>query len=448
MSTRIFTGHTEFFPGIGRIPYEGPDSDNPLAFKAYDEDRVVGRKTMREHLRLSVCYWHTFLGTGNDPFGPGTRTYPWSIRPDPTDQARDRIDAAFELISKLGVPYYCFHDRDLAPEGASVADSERRLAAMVDMARERQDATGIRLLWGTANLFSHPRYMNGAATNPEFDVVAHAGAQVKAALDATVALDGENYVFWGGREGYSCLFNTEIGRELDHMARFLSMARDYGRSIGFEGTFLIEPKPMEPMYHQYDSDAAAVVGFLRHYGLAGDFKVNVEANHATLAGKSFGHELKVCADAGLLGSIDANRGNPQNGWDTDQFATNLYDAVDALLVVLADGGFRTGGLNFDAKLRRESTELEDLFIAHIGGIDTFARALSIANDLLERSPLTADRQARYASFDEGRGRDFEAGRLTLKDLRDHAEAVGEPATISGRQECIENLINDRIARGR
>ena len=446
MSTKPFIGHTEFFPGIGRVPFEGPDSDNPLAFKAYDENRVVGSKTMREHLRFSVCYWHTFLGTGNDPFGPGTRRYPWAIRPDPMDQARDRIDAAFEFVSKLGVPFYCLHDRDLAPEGASVAESESRLASMVELAGERQQATGLRLLWGTANLFSHPRYMNGAATNPEFDVVAHAGAQVKAALDATVALGGENYVFWGGREGYSCLFNTEIGRELDHLARFLSMARDYGRSIGFEGTFLIEPKPMEPMYHQYDSDAAAVVGFLRHYGLTNDFKVNVEANHATLAGKSFGHELKVCADAGLLGSIDANRGNPQNGWDTDQFPTNLYDAVDALLVVLADGGFGTGGLNFDAKLRRESADPEDLFIAHIGGIDTFARALLIANDLLESSPLTADRRARYASFDRGKGRDFEAGRLTLADLRDHAADIGEPASISGKQELIENLINDRIAR--
>lgn len=446
MSTKTFIGHTEFFPGIGRIPYEGPESDNPLAFKAYDEDRVVGDKTMREHLRFSVCYWHSFLGAGDDPFGPGTRQFPWAIRPDPMDQARDRIDAAFEFISKLGVPYYCFHDRDLAPEGANVAESEERLAALVELARERQTATGIRLLWGTANLFSHPRYMNGAATNPEFDVVAHAGAQVKAALDATVALGGENYVFWGGREGYACLFNTEIGRELDHMARFLGMARDYGRSIGFRGRFLIEPKPMEPMYHQYDSDAAAVVGFLRHYDLAGDFKVNVEANHSTLAGKSFGHELKVCADAGLLGSIDANRGNPQNGWDTDQFATNLYDAVDALLVVLADGGFSTGGLNFDAKLRRESTDLEDLFLAHIGGIDTFARALVIAHDLLENSPLGAARHDRYASFDRGPGKDFEAGRLTLADLREHAANAGEPVTVSGKQEWIENLINDRIAR--
>jgi len=446
LSTKLFIGHTDFFPGVGRIPFEGPQSDNPLAFKAYDENRIVGKKTMREHLRLSVCYWHTFLGTGADPFGPGTRVYPWDLRPDPMDKARDRLDAAFEFISKLGVPYYCFHDRDLAPEGSSIAESEQRLSQMVEHAAERQKATGIELLWGTANLFSHPRYMNGAATNPDFDVVAHAGAQVKAALDATAALNGVNYVFWGGREGYSCLFNTEIGRELDHMARFLSMARDYGRSIGFRGTFLIEPKPMEPMYHQYDSDAAAVVGFLRHYGLTDDFKVNVEANHATLAGKSFGHELKVCADAGLLGSIDANRGNPQNGWDTDQFATNLYDAVDALLVVLGNGGFTSGGLNFDAKLRRESTDLQDMFIAHIGGIDTFARALLIAHELLETSGLTAMRQRRYSSFDSGRGHSFEQGRLSLTDLRDHAAAAGEPAPISGKQELIENLINDAIAR--
>jgi len=446
MSSDIFIGHTEFFPGIDRIPYEGPDSDNPLAFKAYDATRVIDGKTMREHLRFSVCYWHTFLGTGNDPFGPGTRDYPWSARSNRIDEARDRIDAAFEFISKLGVPFYCFHDRDLAPEGESVAESENNLAQMVELARQRQDATGIRLLWGTANLFSHPRYMNGAATNPQFDIVAHAGAQVKAALDATTALGGENYVFWGGREGYSCLLNTEIGRELDHMARFLSMARDYGRSIGFTGTFLIEPKPMEPMYHQYDSDAAAVVGFLRHYGLTADFKINVEANHATLAGKSFGHELKLCTDAGLLGSIDANRGNAQNGWDTDQFATNLYDAVEALLIVLADGGFRTGGLNFDAKLRRESTDLEDLFIAHIGSIDTFSRALLIAHDLLENSALTADRRERYASFNDGRGKSFEADDLTLADLRNHAVSIGETVRISGKQERIENLINDRIAR--
>ena len=443
-----FIGEREYFPGIGRIPFEGPDSDNPLAFKAYDENRRVGGKTMRDHLRFAVCYWHTFCAAGADPFGPGTRDYPWAEKSDSMARARDRLDAAFELFTKLGVPYYCFHDRDLAPEGASVGESEKNLAALADLARERQDATGVKLLWGTANLFSHPRYMNGAATNPNFDVVAHAGAQVKAALDATVALGGENYVFWGGREGYSYLFNTDTGRELEHMARFLAMARDYGRSIGFKGTFLVEPKPMEPMYHQYDVDAQTVIGFLRQHGLDGDFKLNVEANHATLAGKSFAHELQMAADAELLGSIDANRGNPQNGWDTDQFPTDLYDAVHAMLVVQSAGGFTTGGLNFDARVRRESTAPEDLFMAHIGGMDTFARGLAIAHELLERSPLMTERRRRYASFDRGTGRAFEAGELTLTDLRDHAASSGEPEQLSGRQERWENLVNDYMARGR
>ncbi|HZD52765.1 MAG TPA: xylose isomerase, partial [Woeseiaceae bacterium] len=306
MTNTQHIGDREFFPGIKRIPYEGPESDNPLAFKAYDENRVVGGKTMKEHLRFSVCYWHTFCAEGADPFGPGTQRRPWKAPGDPMRRAEAKMDAAFELFSKLGVPFYCFHDRDMAPEGATVPESEENLNRMVSLAKERQEATGLRLLWGTANLFSHPRYMNGAATNPDFTVVAHAAAQVKAALDATVELGGQNYVFWGGREGYSYLFNTATKRELDHLAMFLSLARDYGRSIGFQGTFLVEPKPMEPMYHQYDADAQTVIGFLRQYGLDGDFKLNVEANHATLAGHSFAHELQMCADAGLLGSIDAN----------------------------------------------------------------------------------------------------------------------------------------------
>ncbi|HEX7061322.1 MAG TPA: xylose isomerase [Woeseiaceae bacterium] len=446
MSQQIHIGRREYFPGIGRIAYEGPESDNPLAFKAYDENRVVGGKTLREHLRFAVCYWHTFCAEGADPFGPGTQPRPWKAATDPLTRAEDKMDAAFELFSKLGVPFYCFHDRDMAPEGATVAESEQLLARTVEMAKQRQKDTGVRLLWGTANLFSHPRYMNGAATNPDFAVVTHAAAQVKAALDATVALGGENYVFWGGREGYAYLFNTLTRRELDHLAMFLSLARDYGRSIGFKGTFLVEPKPMEPMYHQYDSDAQIVIGFLRHYGLAGDFKVNVEANHATLAGHSFAHELQMCADAGLLGSIDANRGNPQNGWDTDQFPTDLYDAVQAMLVVLGNGGFGTGGLNFDAKVRRESTDLEDIFIAHIGGMDTFARGLVIAYDLLTNSPLPGFRKERYASFDAGRGRDFEAGKLTLADLAALAAANGEPEIRSGKQEWLENIVNDYIRR--
>ena len=446
MSTAPFIASREFFPGIDRIQYEGPESDNPLAFKAYDAEKIVGGKTMRDHLRFSICYWHTFCAEGGDPFGPGTRSYPWKEKRDPMAAAEDKLDAAFEFFTKMGVPFFCFHDRDIAPEGSSVAESERNLERMVELARQRQAATGIKLLWGTANVFSHPRYMNGASTNPDFNVVAHAGAQVKAALDATVALGGQNYVFWGGREGYSSLFNTSTARELDHLARFLSMARDYGRSIGFEGTFLIEPKPMEPMYHQYDADAQTVIGFLRHYGLAGDFKLNVEANHATLAGHSFAHELQMAADAGLLGSVDANRGNPQNGWDTDQFPTDLYDAVQAMLVLLGDGGFETGGFNFDAKIRRESTDPEDMFIAHIGGMDTFARGLLIAHDILENSPLPEFRRQRYASFDNGPGSAFESGKLSLTDLRDHAEKSGEPAQISGRQEWVENLFNDYIFR--
>jgi xylose isomerase len=446
MSHHIHIGKREYFPGIGRIPYEGPESDNPLAFKAYDENRVVGGKTMREHLRFAVCYWHTFCAEGADPFGPGTHRHPWKAAADPLRRAEDKMDAAFEFFSKLGVPFYCFHDRDMAPEGATVAESEKNLARMVELAKERQRETGVRLLWGTANLFSHPRYMNGAATNPDFAVVAHAAAQVKAMLDATVELGGENYVFWGGREGYSYLFNTLTKRELDHLAMFLSLARDYGRSIGFKGTFLVEPKPMEPMYHQYDSDAQTVIGFLQQYGLAGDFKLNVEANHSTLAGHSFAHELQMAADAGLLGSIDANRGNPQNGWDTDQFPTDLYDAVQAMLVVLEDGGFKTGGLNFDAKVRRESTDLEDMFIAHIGGMDTFARGLLIAHELLTSSPLREFRRQRYASFDSGPGRDFEAGKLTLADLRAFAAKNGEPEQRSGKQEWLENIVNDYIRR--
>jgi len=446
MSSKPFTGRREFFPGIGAIPYEGPESVNPLAFKAYDANLRVGGKTMREHLRFSVAYWHSFCADGGDPFGPGTRVYPWKQRGQALDNAEDKLDAAFEFCTKLGVPYYCFHDRDIAPEGTTVAESEQYLQHIVELAGERQRETGLKLLWGTANVFSHPRYMNGAATNPDFNVVAHAGAQVKAALDATVALGGQNYVFWGGREGYSCLFNTDPGRELEHLARFLSMARDYGRSIGFDGTYLIEPKPMEPMYQQYDADALTVIGFLRHHGLAGDFKINVENNHATLAGHSFAHELRMCADAGLLGSIDANRGNPQNGWDTDQFPTDLNDAVQAMLVVLDNGGLGSGGLNFDARVRRESTRPEDLFIAHIGGMDAFARGLLVAHAIREGGSLRDFVGRRYASFDSGPGRAFAAGELTLGDLRDHAAANGEPEQVSGQQEWVENLMNDYLAR--
>ncbi|MAT91102.1 MAG: xylose isomerase [Halioglobus sp.] len=441
MSQDYFRGDREYFPGIGCIPFEGPESDNPLAFKFYQRERVIGDKTMQEHLRFAVCYWHTFCAKGSDPFGVDTQVFPWDEPADPMAAARARMDAAFEFFTKLGVPYYCFHDRDMAPEGADVAGSERNLAAMVALAAERQAETGVKLLWGTANLFGHPRYMNGAATNPDFAVLTHAAAQVKAALDATVELGGENYVFWGGREGYASLLNTDTRRETEHLARFLDKAREYARSIGFRGTFLVEPKPMEPSKHQYDFDAQTVIGFLRQYGLAGDFKVNVEANHATLAGHSFAHELQMCTDAGLLGSIDANRGDPQNGWDTDQFPTDLYDAVHAMLVVLAGGGLGSGGLNFDAKVRRESVDMEDIFIGHIGGMDTFARALETAHRLRANGALEQHRAARYASFDAGQGARFESGELGLAELRDLAAESGEPERVSGRQEWYENLIN-------
>jgi len=447
MSRTVFTGDTEFFPGIGQIQHDGPESGNPLAFKTYDRERVVAGKTMEEHLRFAVCYWHNFCANGGDPFGPGTREQAWAVKSDPHERSKDRMDAAFEFCTKLNVPFWCFHDFDMAWEGGRVAESEKNIQVMVDMASERQAATGMKLLWGTANMFSNPRYMNGASTNPDFEVVTYAASQVKAALDATVELGGQNYVFWGGREGYAYLQNTDTKRELEHMAMFLGKARDYGRSIGFEGTFLIEPKPMEPMYHQYDFDAQTVTGFLREHGLAGDFKLNIEANHATLAGHTFAHDLQMSADAGLLGSIDANRGNPQNGWDTDQFPSDLYDTVHAMMVVLEAGGIGSGGMNFDAKLRRESTDLEDLFIAHIGGMDAFARGLVIADRIIGDKRYAPLKGGRYASFDSGDGQRFVKGELSLTDLRDLAAASGEPAQISGKQELLENLINDAIVRG-
>lgn len=448
MSNNFFKGGKEYFPGIGKIKYEGPESDNPMAFKAYDEKRMVGGKSMKDHLRFAACYWHTFCWDGGDPFGPGTRDLPWKASSDPMKAAHDKMDAAFEFFTKLSIPYYCFHDRDMSPEGSSVAESENNLKQLVAMAKERQQETGMKLLWGTANVFSNARYMNGASTNPNFEVLAHAAAQVKAALDATVELGGENYVFWGGREGYACLYNTDTKRELEHMARFLTAARDYGRSIGFTGKFLIEPKPMEPMYHQYDVDAQTVIGFLRHHDLDKDFALNIEANHATLAGHTFMHDLQMSADAGLLGSIDANRGNPQNGWDTDQFPTDLYDTVQAMLVVLSFGGFKTGGLNFDAKVRRESIDLDDMFISHIGGMDAFARGLLIAHDIMQDSVFKNVKKQRYASYDSGAGKQFEEGKLDLAALRDLAASNGEPKKISGKQEMLENIVNDYLCRTR
>jgi xylose isomerase len=440
----ITTGSKEFFPGIGKIRYEGPQSDNPFAYKWYDENRVVAGKTMKEFLRFAVCYWHTFCNTGADPFGPGTKKFPWDIAGDAVQRAKDKMDAAFEFITKLGVPYYCFHDIDLVDEGNSIKEYESHLQAIVDYAKQKQAASGVKLLWGTANVFSNPRYMNGASTNPDFSVVAYAGTQVKNALDATIALGGENYVFWGGREGYMSLLNTNMKREVDHLGRFLNMAKDYARKQGFKGVFFIEPKPCEPTKHQYDYDSATVIGFLREYGLDKDFKINVEVNHATLAGHTFQHELQVAADAGMLGSIDANRGDYQNGWDTDQFPMNLNELVESVLIILEAGGFGGGGVNFDAKTRRNSTDLEDIFHAHIGGMDAFARALVIADNILQQSLYKKIRADRYSSFDSGKGKEYEDGKLKLEDLRDFAIANGEPQQRSGRQEWLENIINQYI----
>lgn len=441
----VLIGKKEYFKGIGKIPYEGRESDNPLAFKFYDENKVVAGKTMKEHLRFAVCYWHTFCGTGADPFGPGTKVFPWDAKSNPLDAAHDKMDAAFEFITKLGVPYYCFHDVDMvSEEGANLLIYRKRLDKISDYALKKQAASGVKLLWGTANLFSHPRYMNGASTNPDFDVVTYAGAQVKNAIDTTIKLSGENYVFWGGREGYMSLLNTNMKRELDHMARFLHAAKDYARANGFTGTFFIEPKPAEPSKHQYDYDSATVLGFLREYDLMDDFKINIEVNHATLALHTFQHELEVAAAANALGSIDANRGDYQNGWDTDQFPNNLNELTEAMLSIIEAGGFQGGGINFDAKTRRNSTDLEDIFYAHIGGMDNFARALLIANDILTKSPYKKMRDNRYASFDSGKGKEFEDGQLTLEDLSRLAHQNGEPAQISGRQELFENIINQYI----
>lgn len=441
---KITTGSTSYFPDIDEISFEGRDSSNPLAFNYYDADRKVGDKTMKEHLRFAVAYWHTLCERGGDPFGTGTRLWPWMTYENPLDRARAKMDAAFEFITKLGVPYYCFHDVDVVDEGDSIAETEQRLQKMVEYARQKQEESGVKLLWGTANLFSHPRYMNGAATNPDFNVLAYAATQVKHAIDATIALGGENYVFWGGREGYMSLLNTNMKRERDHLAQFLHAAKDYGRENGFEGTFLIEPKPMEPTKHQYDFDTATVIGFLNEYGLQDAFKVNIEVNHAILAKHTFEHELQVAADAGMLGSIDANRGDYQNGWDTDQFPADIFEVTQAMLVILENGGFDTGGINFDAKIRRNSTDLEDLFYAHIGGMDIMARALLTADKILEESPYREFRKQRYASFDSGKGAAFEKGELSLEELKEVARERGEPEQISGRQEYLENLINQYI----
>ena len=437
-------GNKEYFKGIGDIKFEGKESDNPLAFKYYNPDQVVAGKTMREHFKFAIAYWHTFCGQGADPFGPGTQNFEWDQSADPIQAAKDKADAAFEFISKMGFDYFCFHDFDLIQEGATFAESEKRLSIITDYLKEKKADSGIKLLWGTANCFSNPRYMNGAATNPDFNVVARAGGQIKLALDATIALGGENYVFWGGREGYMSLLNTDMGRELDHMAQFLGMARDYARAQGFEGTFFIEPKPMEPSKHQYDFDTATAIGFLREYGLEKDFKINIEVNHATLAQHTFQHELAVAAKAGMLGSIDANRGDYQNGWDTDQFPNNIQETTEAMLVFLKAGGLQGGGVNFDAKIRRNSTDLDDVFHAHIGGADTFARALLTADRIISSSAYEKMLAERYSSFDSGKGKDFENGKLNLEALYKIAQENGELKLQSGKQELFENIINQYI----
>src|SRR5476651_1842249 len=441
---KIVTGDTEFFKGIGQVKYEGVGSDNPLAFRWYDENKVVAGKTMKEYLRFAGAYWHSFVGNGSDPFGEPTHIFEWNKKTDAVERAKDKMDAAFEFLTKMNLPYYCFHDVDVVDYTNDINENDKRLQALVEYAKQKQAASGVKLLWGTANLFSNRRYMNGAITNPDFHVLAHGAAQVKAALDATIALKGENYVFWGGREGYMTLLNTDMKREQEHFAKFLHTAKDYARKQGFKGTFFIEPKPCEPSKHQYDYDAATVLGFLRQYDLLKDFKLNLEVNHATLAGHTFQHELQVATDAGMLGSIDANRGDYQNGWDTDQFPNNITEIVEAMLVILDGTGLQGGGINFDAKIRRNSTDPADLFYAHIGGMDIFARALIIADSILQKSDYKKIRTERYASFDSGKGKDFENGKLSLEDLRAFAIANGEPKTLSGKQEYLENLINNYI----
>lgn len=440
----IVTGQKEFFSGIGKIAFEGQGSDNPLAFRWYEENKTVAGKPMKEWLRFACAYWHSFCGSGADPFGEPTHIFPWDVKTDPVERAKDKADAAFEFITKLGLPYYCFHDVDAVEYTNDISENDRRLAAITAYFSEKQKASGVKLLWGTANLFSNRKYMNGAATNPDFLVLTHAAAQVKAALDATIALGGENYVFWGGREGYMSLLNTDMKREKEHLAKFLHTAKDYARANGFKGRFFIEPKPCEPSKHQYDYDCETVIGFLREYDLLNDFSLNIEVNHATLAGHTFQHELQVAADAGLLGSMDANRGDYQNGWDTDQFPNNINELTEAMLVILEAGGFNGGGINFDAKIRRNSTDPEDLFHAHIGGMDAFARSLIIADKVLQYSDYKKIRSDRYASYDSGKGKEFEEGKLSLEALRSYAMENGVPAVRSGKQEYLENIINRYI----
>ena len=431
----------EYFPTIGKIPFEGAESKNPLAFHYYDPERVVLGKKMKDWLKFAMAWWHTLGQASGDQFGGQTRSYEWDKAECPVQRAKDKVDAGFEIMQKLGIKYFCFHDVDLVEEGATIEEYEARMKEITDYVAQKMKGTDIKLLWGTANVFGHKRYMNGAATNPDFDVVARAAVQIKNAIDATIKLGGTNYVFWGGREGYTSLLNTQMQREKDHLAKMLTAARDYARAKGFKGTFLIEPKPMEPTKHQYDVDTETVIGFLRANGLEKDFKVNIEVNHATLAGHTFEHELAVAVDNGMLGSIDANRGDAQNGWDTDQFPVDVWDLTQAMLQIIRNGGLGNGGSNFDAKLRRNSTDPEDIFIAHISGMDAMARGLLNAAAIVEESPIPAMVKERYASFDSGKGKEFEDGKLGLEDLVAYAKANGEPKQTSGKQELYETLLN-------
>ncbi len=431
----------EYFPGIGKIKFEGKDSKNPLAYRYYDAEKVVLGKKMKDWFKFAMAWWHTLCAEGGDQFGGGTKKFPWNTATDPVQAAKDKADAGFEIMQKLGVEYFCFHDVDLVSEAATIEEYEANMKEIVAYLKQKMAETGIKNLWGTANVFGHARYMNGAATNPDFDVVARAAVQIKNAIDATIELGGTNYVFWGGREGYMSILNTNQKREKEHLAMMLTLARDYARAKGFKGTFLVEPKPMEPTKHQYDVDSETVIGFLRAHGLDKDFKLNIEVNHATLAGHTFEHELAVAVDNGMLGSIDANRGDYQNGWDTDQFPIDNYDLTLAMMQIIRNGGLGNGGTNFDAKTRRNSTDLEDIFIAHISAMDAMARAFESAAAILTESPLPGMLKDRYASFDAGKGADFENGRMTLEEVVDYAKAKGEPAQTSGKQELYEAIVN-------
>ena len=437
-------GNVEYYKGIGDIKFEGKNSTNPFSFKYYDPNKIVAGRALKDHFKFAIAYWHSFCGQGTDPFGSATQNFLWDKSQDPYQAAKDKADAAFEFITKMGFDYFCFHDFDLIEEGVSLKESENRLLFITDYIKIKQKESGVKVLWGTANCFSNPQYMNGAATNPDFDVLARAGGQVKLALDTTIALNGENYVFWGGREGYMSLLNTDMKRELDHLGKFLSISRDYARSQGFKGNFFIEPKPMEPTKHQYDFDTATAIGFLKEYGLEKDFKINIEVNHATLAQHTFQHELTVAAKSNMLGSIDANRGDYQNGWDTDQFPNNLYETTEAMLVFLQSGGLQGGGVNFDAKIRRNSTDIDDIFHAHIGGADNFARALMTADNILTSSNYKELFNLRYNSFNSGKGKAVEQGKLNLNDLYEIAVNTGELNLKSGKQEMFENIINQFI----